>query len=259
MIEDSNMGSRTGRRDSLHFGINSPPGASRKLGVCCGSFITSLSPTPLRRTRSASPVPPHRSPVVLDGARQLLVRRSWQRGVKARIGNMVYSHLVIRSPQARALFASCKSQPSSSAERHARHFVDLLNCTVENLHDMDLALAPWLALVGRGHSGFAIGRDVWDAFGQAIVDAATDWIGPGRGNRETIKAWMVLASFLADRLGVGCDQANSGRSRSPSHNGSPTAPARLDLLALELPATPAHKFTPASPSSTTPSNSKCPS
>lgn len=196
---------------------------------------------------------------MLDGARQLLVRRSWQRGVKARIGKIVYGHLVVRSAQARALFANCKTQPSSSAERHARHFVDLLNCTVENLHDTDSALAPWLALVGRGHSGFAIGRDEWDAFGQAIVDAATDWIGPGRAHRDTIKAWMVLASFLADRLGVGCDHANSFRARSPSNNGSPSAPAKLDLLALEPPTTPLHKNAPASPSSTYASNSKCPS
>lgn len=257
MIEEGGKGARiVERRDSLRFGISSPPGVRRKLGVSSGGTVASLSPQPLRRTRSASPAPPHRSPVVLDGARQLLIRRSWQRCIKGRIGNIVYNHLVARCPQARSLFANSKSsQPSSSAERHARHFVDLLNCAVENLHDMDTALAPWLALVGRGHSGFAIRREEWDAFGQAIVDAATEWTGSGRGHRDTIKAWMVLASFLADRLGVGCDKANSGRPRSPSNNGSPTAtPAKLDLLALELPTSPARKNSLGSPSCNRPSH-----
>uniref|UniRef100_A0A915BZK3 Globin family profile domain-containing protein n=1 Tax=Parascaris univalens TaxID=6257 RepID=A0A915BZK3_PARUN len=153
-----------------------------------------LVPKPLRRCRSASPLPP-RSPL-LSQDQQVLIKRSWHRVPRSSVGDSIYTHMIARCPDMRSMFGG----DSSSADRHMRHFVGLLQCAVDNLNDMEKALQPWLDLLGKGHGGFPIRSKHWDAFGEAIVTAVSEWIAPGRSHKDTVKAWMLLSSFLSDRL-----------------------------------------------------------
>jgi hypothetical protein len=41
----------------------------------------------------------------------------------------------------------------------------------------------------------------WDAFGEGLLTTISQWIGPGKLHRETIRSWTLLSSFIADQLG----------------------------------------------------------
>ncbi|VDK47924.1 unnamed protein product [Anisakis simplex] len=204
-----------------------------------------LAPKTLRRCRSASPLPP-RSPL-LNQEQQLLInvlvsfawcqklmhsrsksitnlkettllRRSWHRVPHSAVGKSIYAHMISRSPDMRTMFGG----DNNAADRHMRHFLGLLQCVVDNLNDMEEALHPWLDLLGKGHGGFSIRSKHWDAFGEAIVTTVSEWIAPGRNHKDTVKAWMILSSFLSDRL--------SAASRVAA-NCPMTAP-RIQLITL---------------------------
>ncbi|VDM41630.1 unnamed protein product [Toxocara canis] len=153
-----------------------------------------LAPKPLRRCRSASPLPPR--PPLLNQDQQVLIKRSWHRVPHSSVGKSIYAHMIARSPDMRAMFGG----ENNSADRHMRHFLGLLQCAVDNLNDMEKALQPWLDLLGKGHGGFSIRSKHWDAFGEAIVTAVSEWIAPGKSHKDTVKAWMLLSCFLSDRL-----------------------------------------------------------
>ncbi|KAH7727869.1 Protein GLB-28 [Aphelenchoides avenae] len=167
---------------------------SQKLSMSPGTTTNQLAPRPLRRCRSASPAVP-RAPL-LSHEQQGLIRKSWQRMSKAAIGRAISQKLAERCPDTRSLY----SDPSAM-ERHDRYFGDLIQSAVDNLTDMDTALKPWLETLGKGHAGFAIKSTHWDAFGEAVVAATSEWIGRGKAHRETARSWVLLASFIADRLG----------------------------------------------------------
>uniref|UniRef100_A0A7E4V0X3 GLOBIN domain-containing protein n=1 Tax=Panagrellus redivivus TaxID=6233 RepID=A0A7E4V0X3_PANRE len=181
-----------------------------------------LAPRPLRRCRSASPAPP-KAPL-LSSEQQNLIRKSWQRVSKTAIGKSIYARMVAKCPDSKALFVN----DASAIPRHERYFVDLLQSAVENLNDMERALQPWLECIGKGHSGFSIRARHWDAFGEAVVSAITEWVGPGKTHRETVRAWMLLSSFVSDRLGVASRRSGNGNEV----NGNPMCTPRIQLLTL---------------------------
>uniref|UniRef100_A0A914QUL6 Globin family profile domain-containing protein n=1 Tax=Panagrolaimus davidi TaxID=227884 RepID=A0A914QUL6_9BILA len=177
-----------------------------------------LAPRPLRRCRSASPAPP-KAPL-LTTEQQNLIKKSWQRVSKAHIGKSIYQKMTSKSPDSKSLFLV----DYSTISRHERYFVDLIQTAVENLTDMEKALQPWLEMIGKGHSGFAIKSKDWDSFGEAIVTAVAEWILPGKQHRETIRAWMLLSSFISDRLGAA--------SQRPLDTSNHICTPRIQLLTL---------------------------
>uniref|UniRef100_A0AC34PY52 Globin family profile domain-containing protein n=1 Tax=Panagrolaimus sp. JU765 TaxID=591449 RepID=A0AC34PY52_9BILA len=160
------------------------------------------APRPLRRCRSASPALPR--PPLLTSEQQNLIKKSWQRVPKSSIGKTIYQRMVAKCPEAKKLFMV----DNSTISRHERYFADLIQSAVDNLTDMERALQPWLEMIGKGHAGFAIRAKHWDAFGEALVSAISDWIGPGKLHRETVKAWMILSSFFSDQLGAASQKSN---------------------------------------------------
>ncbi|CAJ0921359.1 unnamed protein product, partial [Mesorhabditis belari] len=179
-----------------------------------------LTVKPLRRTRSARSASPavHRS-INLTPDHETLIRRSWQRIPKDKFGEILIRDLVNRI--GRESFGA----DATAFERHARHFVDLIQSAVDNLSDVEEALRPWLNILGRGHVGFRIKSKHWDSFGESLMATVSVYIGPGRGHKETIKSWMILSTFLADRL--------SAASRSTAH--SPMVTPRLQLMTFVQP------------------------
>ncbi|KAK0403071.1 hypothetical protein QR680_016700 [Steinernema hermaphroditum] len=153
-------------------------------------------PKPLRRCRSASPAPP-RAPL-LTQEQQILLRRSWQRVSKSQIGKTIVNNMIVKCPETKGMFSAAAD--TEAMERHYKHFVELIQCAVDNLNDLETALQPWLETLGKGHAGFAIRTKHWDAFGEAVATSIAEWVGPGRGHKETVKAWMRISCFLADRL-----------------------------------------------------------
>ncbi|KAI6173463.1 GLOBIN domain-containing protein [Aphelenchoides besseyi] len=184
------------------------------------SSVNHLAPRPLRRCRSASPA--LRSNL-LTAEQQLLLRKSFSNINKKTLGHSIYVAMTHKCPELPKLFG----QNCSEVERHERYFVDLIQSTIDNLVDLEGALQPWLAMVGHFHAGFAIRSKHWDAFGEAVVSSVTEWIGPGRHHKETIRAWMILASFAADRL-----------SAASNLTGSPFSTLQLMTLVSSGPNTP---------------------
>lgn len=70
---------------------------------------------------------------------------------KAKIGDAIYTGMVTRCSDAKTMFGDV-----TSLDRHLRHFAGLLQCAVDNLNDMEVALQPWLEMIGKGHAGFSI-------------------------------------------------------------------------------------------------------
>ncbi|VDK29203.1 unnamed protein product [Gongylonema pulchrum] len=100
--------------------------------------------------------------------RELCVsRKSWNRVPKAKIGDAIFAGMVTRCSDAKTMFGD-----ETSLSRHLRHFAGLL----QSKH--------------------------WDAFGESLVIAVNEYIAPGRAHKDTLKAWMLLSSFLSDRLGA---------------------------------------------------------
>lgn len=128
--------------------------------------------------------------------------------------------MTTKSPDSKSLFLV----DYSTIARHERYFVDLIQTAVENLTDMEKALQPWLEMIGKGHSGFAIKSKHWDTFGEAVVTAVAEWILPGKLHRETIRAWMLLSSFISDRLGAA--------SQRPLDHSNHICTPRIQLLTL---------------------------
>ncbi|KAI6205391.1 GLOBIN domain-containing protein [Aphelenchoides besseyi] len=177
------------------------------------SSVNHLAPRPLRRCRSASPA--LRSNL-LTAEQQILLRKSFSNINKKTLGHSIYVAMTHKCPELPRIFgANC-----SEVERHERYFVDLIQSTIDNLVDLEGDLKSWL-LIGRAHAGFAIRSKHWDAFGEALVSSVTEWIGPGRQHKETIRAWMILASFVADRL-----------SAAANSTGSPFSTPRIQLMTL---------------------------
>ncbi|KAI6191617.1 GLOBIN domain-containing protein [Aphelenchoides bicaudatus] len=179
-----------------------------------------LAPRPLRRCRSASPAFP-RAPL-LTTDQQNLIRKSWTRISKTNLGQSIYIRMS----------GKCSDMPkffeinTGVVERHQKYFIDLIQNSVDNLADVDGALKPWLDQIAKAHTGFQIKSKHWDAFTEAMLSNISEWIGPSRSHRETIRAWMILISYLADRL-----------SSSASNSNSPVFTPRLQLLSL-TPTTP---------------------
>ncbi|KAI6244129.1 GLOBIN domain-containing protein [Aphelenchoides fujianensis] len=174
--------------------------------------VNHLAPRPLRRCRSASPALPR--PAFLTADQQALLRKSWSRTSKTAIGRSIYVAMNNKCPDLPKLFGA----DSGEIDRHERFFVDLIQSTMDNLAD-EGELEASLSMVGKAHNGFSIRAKHWDAFGEALVAVLTEWIGPGRQHKETIRAWILFATFMADRLSAA---ANSG--------GSPFSTPRLQLL-----------------------------
>ena len=147
-------------------------------------------------------------------------RKSWQRVSKTHIGKSIYQKMTGKSTDCKSLFLV----DYSTISRHDRYFVDLIQTAVENLTDMEKALQPWLEMIGKGHSGFAIKSKHWDSFGEAVVTAISEWVGPGKMHRETIRAWMLLSSFISDRLGAA--------SQRPFLESNHMCTPRIQLLTL---------------------------
>lgn len=112
-------------------------------------------------------------------------------------------------------------------ERHQRYFVELIQNCVDNLNDIDGALRPWLETIARAHTGFSIKSKHWESFIDAILSNISEWVGPR--HKETFRAWMILCSYLADRLA----------SAAASNSASPIFTPRIQLLTLvSSPTTP---------------------
>ncbi|KAE9553048.1 hypothetical protein FO519_003728 [Halicephalobus sp. NKZ332] len=180
-----------------------------------------LAPKPLRRCRSASPAPLPRT-LLLSPEQQNLIRKSWQKVSKSNIGKTIYQRMISKCPDSKNLFVV----DYSAIQRHEKYFVDVIQSTVDNLDNMERGLEPWLETIGQGHAGFAIKAKHWDAFGEAIVSSISDWIGPGKLHRETVRAWMILSSYISDRLGAASHR--SGNSDSVNVMCTP----RIQLLTL---------------------------
>ncbi|CAB3399253.1 unnamed protein product [Caenorhabditis bovis] len=172
------------------------------------------APRPLRRCRSASPVPPIRPPII-SPERQNLLKKSWSRVPRQQFGRSVLQCFNSSVGSSKNLFVD-----SETALRHNKYFVDLVQTCIENLADLEKGLKPWLDTIGRGHAGFKITAKHWEKFGECLLATISEWIGPGKQHKETIKAWMVLSSFLTDRL--------SAASRTATH--SPMLTPRVQLM-----------------------------
>lgn len=93
--------------------------------------------------------------------------------------------------------------------RHQRFFVELIQSSVDNLADVDGQLKPWFDKIAKAHTGFSIKSKHWDAFIDAILTNISEWVGPSRTHKETIRSWIILWSYIADRLTSAASQSNS--------------------------------------------------
>uniref|UniRef100_A0A158R4B6 GLOBIN domain-containing protein n=1 Tax=Syphacia muris TaxID=451379 RepID=A0A158R4B6_9BILA len=176
-----------------------------------------LSVMPIRRCRSASRLPP-RSPL-LTLEQKILIRKSWQKLSQATLGQLIYTKMVNLNDDMKHLF----SKDVKSIDRHKRYFVDLLHCAVDNLDDTEEALKPFLELIGKGHAEFKIRSKDWDTFGEAVVTAIKDRNGGNsKMQKDTTKAWIILMSFISDRLGLATKNGAS----------SPMITPRIQMLAV---------------------------
>uniref|UniRef100_A0A1I7T9S1 GLOBIN domain-containing protein n=1 Tax=Caenorhabditis tropicalis TaxID=1561998 RepID=A0A1I7T9S1_9PELO len=171
------------------------------------------APKPLRRCRSASPATVRQ--LNMSAEQQKLVKRSWNRIPKTQFGRAALEAFIPAAGVTHAIFVDKETE-----NRHVKYFVDLVQSCVDNLEDLETGVKPWLDLIGRGHANFKITGKHWEKFGESLLTTATEWNGPGRRHKETVKAWMVMSSFLADRL--------AHASRIAHH--SPMLTPRVQLL-----------------------------
>uniref|UniRef100_A0A1I7X2K3 Sugar transporter SWEET1 n=1 Tax=Heterorhabditis bacteriophora TaxID=37862 RepID=A0A1I7X2K3_HETBA len=116
--------------------------------------------------------------------------KSWQRVPKLTFGESFMADLISRI--GRPVFG----EDTSVVERHRRYFIELVQTCVDNLSDLESALRPWLDTLGKGHAGFKIKARHWEAFSESLLFCVTEWVGPGRSHKETVKGWMVRDILL---------------------------------------------------------------
>ncbi|KAF1749094.1 hypothetical protein GCK72_025561 [Caenorhabditis remanei] len=172
------------------------------------------APKPLRRCRSASPATSRQLNLVPDHHK--LIRKSWGRIPKTQFGKAALEAFIRISEVNHSIFGDKETE-----NRHIKYFVDLVQSSVDNLEDLEASVKPWLDLIGRGHSDFKITGKHWENFAESLLNTATEWNGPGRRHKETVRAWMLMTSFLADRL--------AHASRATAH-ASPMLTPRVQML-----------------------------
>lgn len=112
----------------------------------------------------------------------------------------------------------------TAISRHERYFAELAQWAVDGMSEPEKLLGTWLEMVGRGHAQFRVKRAHWDYLGEALTEAICQSATiTGRQRRETVHAWRILLSFLADRLGNIC---------SPGAPAAPECFNRIYLLQL---------------------------
>ncbi|KAF7627322.1 hypothetical protein Mgra_00009390 [Meloidogyne graminicola] len=181
-------------------------GNSTKLDSSLQSQQFLSAPRPLRRCRSSSP---STNPTlyrtingnlqILNFEQQILIRKSWSRIQKSTFGNIIFEKMIEKCPSIERLF---NPLDPLAITRHERYFTELIQWAVDGMAEPDKLLSSWLEIVGREHNQFKIKRLHWDYMGEALTESicqSTTIIGKQR--RETIHAWRLLLSFLADRLG----------------------------------------------------------
>lgn len=146
----------------------------------------------LRRSRSASPS----MPFLLTSEQQQIIRKSWTRVPKAKIGKAINEEMISRyGGSSKDLFPA-----EDILERHSRYFIDLIQSAVDNLSDLEGGLQGWLELIGKGHSKFEIKTKHWECFGEALSGVISSFLGKCSKRRETMHSWHKLFSFITDRL-----------------------------------------------------------
>nr|CAD2171841.1 unnamed protein product [Meloidogyne enterolobii] len=169
-----------------------------------GQFL--MAPRPLRRCRSSSP---STNPTLnkqnsghlqmLSLEQQVLIRKSWSRIQKSTFGNTVYEKMLEKCPSIERLF-----NPSDplAISRHERYFTELAQWAVDGMSEPDKILSNWLEMVGREHAQFRVKTFTLGFYGEALAESICQSATiTGRQRRETVHAWRLLLSFLADRLG----------------------------------------------------------
>ncbi|CAL2051604.1 CBN-GLB-28 protein [Caenorhabditis brenneri] len=175
------------------------------------------APSPLRRCRSASPATGRQ--LCLSIEQQKIIKQSWNRIPKAQFGRAVLNTFINTEGVGHNIFVD-----RDTKERHVRQIVDLVQSCVEHLDNLQTGVKPWLDLIGRGHANFRITGKHWENFAEALVTTASEWNGPGRRHKETGKAWLIMTSFLADRLAHASRQSHHSPMLTPrvqlmSYNG----------------------------------------
>ncbi|PAV78987.1 hypothetical protein WR25_10316 isoform A [Diploscapter pachys] len=211
-------------RSASQYSKNKP---HRPLAERHSASSSHLQPRALRRCRSASPAPPPGSPqsphsgshhhgreTELSAEKKILLRKSWQKIPKSTFGETVMSNLVQK------IGSNAFGPDPTSIERHRRQVTDLIQTCIDNLDDLESAIKSSIENLTRGHSGLHIKSRHWEAFGEILQSCLFEWIGPGRTHKETVKAWMILISFLSDRLIVAARHAESHHN-SPVPSPSP--------------------------------------
>ncbi|CAJ0568767.1 unnamed protein product, partial [Mesorhabditis spiculigera] len=193
MIHRLGAGSPRGCQEWSPFLCRSPSPVVQHTG-----FMDQLSVKPLRRTRSARSASPavHRS-VHITADHGVLIKKTWQRVPKNQFGETLIQDLANRIGR-----ESFGPDPTSY-ERHARHFVDLIQSAVDNLADLEEVLKPWLTVLGRGHVGFRIKSKHWDSFGESVLATVSIYIGPGGSTRRLLgpgccfpPSWQTVSAQL---------------------------------------------------------------
>ncbi|CAI2358190.1 unnamed protein product [Caenorhabditis sp. 36 PRJEB53466] len=126
---------------------------------------------------------------------QKLIKQSWNRIPKTQFGRAALEAFITSADVSHAIFVDKETE-----NRHVKYFVDLVQSCVDNLENLESGVKPWLDLIGRGHANFKITGKHWEKFAESLLTTATEWNGPGRRHKETVKAWMIMSSYLADRL-----------------------------------------------------------
>ena len=96
---------------------------------------------------------------------------------------------------------------------HASRFMQAVGAAVDNIDNLDGALAPLLIGLGKQHIHFrGFKPDYWDAFREAILFVWEMDLGD-KFNEQTRDAWVAVFGFIMVKLKEGYKKAKDERAR----------------------------------------------
>lgn len=149
-----------------------------------------------------------------------MVRNIWNQLITTKgptvVGTMLIHRVFFKDPTVKEVFKRVKLSSTSNFDEmlksHSRSMTDTLDMVIQNLEQLE-SMGPALTELGRAHGplyDYGLLPKFWDVFSESFVDCTLQWGEKSRRTEEVRLAWVVLITFVVERLKSGFQE---GRRR----------------------------------------------
>lgn len=126
------------------------------------------------------------------------------------ISNVMFQKFMSKRPETRKMFTKAAVVSGFSGEgtnllqEHVRLLTELIDKAIAGIDDL-AETGKLCVSIGNSHvalNGGDFNAEVWDKFGQTMLESVTQ-LEVVRKHKELVRAWMILISFLIDKIRQG--------------------------------------------------------